>query len=397
MLMDPMSMIFTLSNLSIYSTFVIIVSKFMHKQKNTAINYVIISSFAFAISLNSLYFDIWKLLSGGKSFILTFITFFTLSLSLTFFNVAIIKIYESKLVIHIKYFIAFGILIASFQVVATYFDSYNLRGLGLLLLLFFHLVMLIISLKRVGMRYLKNIFFVQSLLIAIFVMANSINALLSNEERSLHTATSSETIYTSLVIIIILTMYLSFLAEMQYINSNKVHESNNQLIDAYHKIKVISEIDQLTNLINRKKTLEILEKLKLNSDSTKNQFSIFMLDVNNFKYINDKYGHNVGDQALIFIAESLEKVLRSDDFVCRWGGDEFMIIANPSDDEKSQSIIHKIHTFFSSNMFSYTNSHLSLSIGYVLYQVGEDIQDVINEADLAMYHDKNNFNQTHKQ
>ena len=80
--------------------------------------------------------------------------------------------------------------------------------------------------------------------------------------------------------------------------------------------------DSLTNLYNHKKILDIVED-QINISET---FSIFMFDVDNFKQINDNYGHQIGDKALIKISETILSNVRKEDFVGRYGGEEFLIV-----------------------------------------------------------------------
>ncbi len=79
---------------------------------------------------------------------------------------------------------------------------------------------------------------------------------------------------------------------------------------------------------------------KLNKDDVVS--SVAMIDINDFKYINDTYGHLVGDKVLIKLASILSSSVRNDDYVVRFGGDEFLVILTRCDEAKSQSIINRV-------------------------------------------------------
>lgn len=149
-------------------------------------------------------------------------------------------------------------------------------------------------------------------------------------------------------------------------------------------------IDYLTGLNNRMK-LEFYMKEKVSKCMRNKTFSAIMIDLDNFKYINDTFGHKMGDEALQIYAKLLERCLRSDDFIARFGGDEFCIVLDSSDAEDLKKIAGRINCCV--EKFNSTGDHpykITMSMGYAVYDYdshmeAEDFQKLI---DRLMYEEK---------
>lgn len=107
---------------------------------------------------------------------------------------------------------------------------------------------------------------------------------------------------------------------------NKVAERTSELQKLNNELQHLSVTDQLTNLPNRRFAISHLNKLWAESNQTGNPLSCLMIDVDNFKIVNDTYGHDAGDKVLKELTQQLQQTLRNDDVVCRLGGDEFFVI-----------------------------------------------------------------------
>ncbi|WP_411678813.1 HD domain-containing phosphohydrolase [Clostridium thailandense] len=115
-------------------------------------------------------------------------------------------------------------------------------------------------------------------------------------------------------------------------------------------------------------------------------------DINNLKYINDTFGHLYGDLVIKTTAQILKKSVREDDYVFRYGGDEFMILAVNCNKNYIKSIIRKIHINIASVWDKkQKNARLTMSIGYSMSSKNIPINEVINIADENMYIEKNKF------
>lgn len=114
---------------------------------------------------------------------------------------------------------------------------------------------------------------------------------------------------------LLLFFSLFFLREIQF--SRSVLEAKNAQLDK------MAGIDALTGLYNRR-SMDTILKNAVNSGKT---FSVIMCDIDDFKQINDAFGHNIGDEVLRRISENIVSLLRENDYVCRWGGEEILILA----------------------------------------------------------------------
>jgi len=125
--------------------------------------------------------------------------------------------------------------------------------------------------------------------------------------------------------------------------------------------------DYLTQINNRKRLDMFLEE-RIKGINKSNSFSAIMIDLNNFKIINDTYGHDIGDNVLKITAEILKSCINKEDFLARYGGDEFCIILNYSDKDKLNNTVKKITD--SINDYNQSNKKpykISLSMGYEIY------------------------------
>jgi diguanylate cyclase (GGDEF)-like protein len=150
--------------------------------------------------------------------------------------------------------------------------------------------------------------------------------------------------------------------------------------------------DSLTKLPNRRALDERLDKAIAQSNDSGNPFSAVMMDLDGFKTINDTYGHEVGDEVLQQVATSMEKSLRSTDFLARYGGDEWTLILNETNLIQAQVVIRKIQNGLRSNPIELPDgktAQIDISGGVALYPVhAKTAPDLIRAADEALYRAK---------
>ena len=152
-----------------------------------------------------------------------------------------------------------------------------------------------------------------------------------------------------------------------------------------------ARIDILTGLYNRKYFNEKLSGLK-----AKGLISLLLIDIDNFKRVNDTFGHMAGDMVLQQFAEILRFCTRKNDLVARWGGEEFTVILFQTDPEETLIIADRIRLIANNRYFSYAGStfKISVSIGVASIKEGSVIgQDqIIKIADRALYKAKEKKN-----
>ena len=164
------------------------------------------------------------------------------------------------------------------------------------------------------------------------------------------------------------------------------------ILVVYHSIQNHRlSTDFLTNIYNRNE-LEQYLNMKIRNSANKNLFSGIFIDIDNFKQINDSYGHKVGDNMLIDTAGLIRKSLRKDDFLARYGGDEFVVILDIYDISVLEQTVLRIN----SNVRNYNSKseypfELSISMGYGIYdpESGMDKDMFIRHIDAHMYEKKN--------
>lgn len=167
-----------------------------------------------------------------------------------------------------------------------------------------------------------------------------------------------------------------------------------QLKDENREYKRHALSDPLTGIPNRRALTSELDRALANADRAKSAVHVAFIDLDRFKAINDKYGHDAGDRFLIAIARTLLGGMRNGDFVARYGGDEFVVFgpAMSASYEVSRAAIRdRIERLTAGRFFigSHTIDYAGASVGVVTSNPGErDAQSVLSRADAAMYETK---------
>jgi diguanylate cyclase (GGDEF)-like protein/PAS domain S-box-containing protein len=162
---------------------------------------------------------------------------------------------------------------------------------------------------------------------------------------------------------------------------------------AESKLKQLADYDALTMLPNRHQLNHHLGNLILKAKREQGRFAIFFIDLDNFKYINDTFGHNYGDELLIKASERLKSVLREYDFIARFGGDEFIVTVEYGADRfvTSQIARKMIDVLQREFIVKEKELYISASIGISLFPDNSSSLDILlKQADTAMYKAKKN-------
>ena len=157
------------------------------------------------------------------------------------------------------------------------------------------------------------------------------------------------------------------------------------------RLNYMARHDPLTGVFNRHALNEILEREIRRARRYEHPIGVMMVDVNRFKEVNDRYGHDTGDEVLRRVAQALCRSVRESDVVVRYGGDEFLILLIETDGE-TNVVKERIQTEMSQRgqMSSLADFPVTLSIGTAHWDPGteESIERVLNRADRAMYEEK---------
>ncbi|MDR2455961.1 MAG: GGDEF domain-containing protein, partial [Deltaproteobacteria bacterium] len=158
-----------------------------------------------------------------------------------------------------------------------------------------------------------------------------------------------------------------------------------KISNALNSFKKKALFDAMTKLYNRGSFMEILQEQVEKFGAYTPTMALFMIDVDNFKKVNDTLGHLVGDSVLTQVAEILKTSLRKNDYPARFGGDEFTVVAPDTNTEQSHKLAEKLRHRIQSHDFNTGDIPVSISVGYTIYRVGETIQNFIRRADKALY------------
>jgi len=165
---------------------------------------------------------------------------------------------------------------------------------------------------------------------------------------------------------------------------SELNEINDMLESKNKEYKVMASTDSLTGLYNRNKFSELYlssYKSMIQRDGT---MSLVMLDIDFFKKVNDTYGHSAGDKVLIQVSHLLLKTLRNIDIVCRWGGEEFVLLLPTASLEQATSLAQKLRECMHKLDIDDIEG-ISASFGVSEVKAGDEMQEVINRADKALY------------
>lgn len=158
---------------------------------------------------------------------------------------------------------------------------------------------------------------------------------------------------------------------------------------AQHYVETQARTDFLTGLLNRRGTLEQLERTLADSKRHERTFTVIIGDLDDFKGMNDRCGHDVGDRVLAEVATALSQVLRGCDTVGRWGGEEFLILLPETGSGAAAVVADRLLEAVRSieKPASLGNHALTISLGSATWN-GEPINRLITNADMALYQAK---------
>ena len=156
------------------------------------------------------------------------------------------------------------------------------------------------------------------------------------------------------------------------------------------RLRKLATRDLLTGLYNRNFFNESIIQDIRKAERRHEKLSIIIIDIDNFKFINDTYGHLHGDGVLRACADLLKKCVRKSDFLCRYGGDEFIIVTPMQTCEENHLLFSRIDKSLEEWNAAYAtfDYSLSMSIGCAVWEDGKDVIEVLNEADKKMYLNK---------
>ena len=178
--------------------------------------------------------------------------------------------------------------------------------------------------------------------------------------------------------------------EEEHTKASALSERVNQLEDELQRLSNEVTTDQLTQVANRRGLLKVFEVERARMERSHNPLAVGLLDIDNFKRLNDELGHGVGDEALKALAALVAKTLRATDMVARYGGEEFVVLLPETNLEQAQTILTRLQRQLSGGLFMHEEKDVlvTFSAGVTACGSGESIEDVLERADRALYEAK---------
>lgn len=171
-----------------------------------------------------------------------------------------------------------------------------------------------------------------------------------------------------------------------YINEKIIIEKNIELEKKNTELNELTMRDSMTNLLNHKNSLRRLKEEVDRAKRINYLLSVAMIDLDNFKLVNDTYGHQTGDEVLIRVAQILSESCRSTDAVGRYGGEEFIIIMPDTNDRDAALLLGRIKTRIEETSFK-DGIHITLSCG-ISELNGESVHGILKSSDIMLYEAK---------
>lgn len=167
---------------------------------------------------------------------------------------------------------------------------------------------------------------------------------------------------------------------------------------AHEKLNILASRDPLTKLINRRVMEQILQREFERAARYKIPLAVVFLDVDDFKMVNDKYGHKAGDEVLKFIARNLLRITRGSDVVARFAGDEFVIVLPGTLLNEASELANRLKSFFIDHPLDFEGINIQVSVSFGLACKEEGINHVdalLKKADEMLYEAKKHKSSVH--
>ncbi|MCU4677596.1 GGDEF domain-containing protein [Catenovulum sp. 2E275] len=163
--------------------------------------------------------------------------------------------------------------------------------------------------------------------------------------------------------------------------------------DQEEQLKYLANKDELTDLYNRRYTNNELKKLTKLAERGRNELCIAIADIDFFKKVNDKFGHEEGDNVLVDVANLFKQAFRQTDIVCRWGGEEFLIVLPSTQIDNAQQKIELVRQKIADDIkvtLCNPPHNITMSFGLAQYDEKLGLDNTIKLADHALYQSKHN-------
>jgi diguanylate cyclase (GGDEF)-like protein len=267
--------------------------------------------------------------------------------------------------------------VLSFLLYFTYWDddirarviAVSLGSMALVFILIFQLW----RIRKTALRFSANLMLVSFLVYGMFLIVRIINMFLNPPQNTSGLTPVQSATY-------LLSFALSFFWSMGFILMVS-QRLRNDLME-------VATMDVLTRIPNRRATQGFLEKELSRAQRNDSEFSVLLIDIDNFKQVNDRWGHTVGDHVLVKTASIFQSMIRKQDWVGRWGGEEFLMIL-PGDCD-AEALAERVRHEIANSKYSRgaASFGITVSIGIACAKPSDQIDQILKNADQALYQAK---------
>jgi diguanylate cyclase (GGDEF)-like protein len=176
----------------------------------------------------------------------------------------------------------------------------------------------------------------------------------------------------------------------------EVELTNRKLSDARDQLELLVQMDPLTEALNRHAFHSLLRRPEDGNENSATSGSVAVLDIDNLKPINDTMGHTVGDKAIRAVARAMRSLVRADDMLFRWGGDEFLVLMFKLPQPEASRRIEKLNKILEDNCERWIGMPVSVTVSFGVagFTSLTDLGLAIEQADKAMYAQRNRVRST---
>jgi diguanylate cyclase (GGDEF)-like protein len=186
----------------------------------------------------------------------------------------------------------------------------------------------------------------------------------------------------------------SFLAValMSYLHEYARYRSYSALHALRHKIEREARTDEMTGLYNRRHMYEYMQLALQQVRRKQRPLSLLVIDIDNFKLVNDKYGHQFGDEVLVQVAQTMRHSLRNHDSIARWGGEEFLVLLTDTENEAAKAVAEKLRSTIEALPIQHNDESIRMTVSIGLHTANpeESLNAMLSRADENLYTAKNN-------
>lgn len=171
----------------------------------------------------------------------------------------------------------------------------------------------------------------------------------------------------------------------------EVELANRKLLNARDQLELLVQMDPLTEALNRHAFHSLLRRPEAGHDNTATSGSVAVLDIDNLKPINDTMGHSAGDKAIRAVARAMRSLIRADDMLFRWGGDEFLVLMFKLPQPDASRRMEKLNEILAANCDRWVGMPLTVTVSFGVagFTSLTDLGQAIEQADKAMYAQRN--------